>query len=229
MKVTNKTVDVLVDGGAASAGPPLGPALGPLGVNTGQVVAEINEKTKDFKGMKIPVKVIVDDATRSFEVKVGSPPTSALIKKELGIEKGTKDASPVGNLSFAQLLKIASAKKDSLLAKDIKPAVKEVVGVCQSVGVTVEGRKAKELTKEIDSGVFDDVISGKTDVIPERGFIEEEEELVIMTEEEAEKEAGIIKEEKVEAAPEKEAAPSEEKTAEKKKGKERPEEKKKGK
>ncbi len=82
------TIPALVEGGKASAGPPLGPALGPLGVNINQIIAAINEQTKEFKGITVPVKVIVDKDTKQFEVAIGSPPVSALIKKELGIEKG---------------------------------------------------------------------------------------------------------------------------------------------
>ncbi|HDJ50955.1 MAG TPA: 50S ribosomal protein L11, partial [Thermoprotei archaeon] len=81
-----QVIEVLVEGGKATPGPPLGPALGPLGVNVAQVVKAINEATKEFEGMKVPVKVIVDVATRQFEIEVGLPPTSALILKELGIE-----------------------------------------------------------------------------------------------------------------------------------------------
>ena len=82
------TVEALVDGGRASAGPPLGPALGPKGVNIGQVIAKINEKTKAFEGMKVPVKVLIND-DKTFDIKVGTPPMSALIKGELGVEPTT--------------------------------------------------------------------------------------------------------------------------------------------
>ena len=73
------TINGLIEGGKATSGPPFGPALGPLGVNIAGIVAEINTKTKDFEGMKIPVKVIVDTSTKKFRVEVGSPSTSALI------------------------------------------------------------------------------------------------------------------------------------------------------
>jgi len=185
--VSKKEVDSLIDGGNASAGPPLGPSLGMLGVNAGQVIAAINEKTKDFEGMKVPVKIIVDEGTKEFDIKVGSPPTSALIKKELGIEKGTGDASTVGNMTFQQLIKISKNKQDSLLANDLKAAVKEVVGVCQTMGITVEGRKSKELTQEISEGLWDDVISGKTEALPDRVHEEEfkvDEDLKLVVEEE---------------------------------------------
>ncbi|MEA3255873.1 MAG: 50S ribosomal protein L11 [Candidatus Altiarchaeota archaeon] len=154
--MAKETIGTMVEAGNASAGPPLGPALGPTGININEVINSINEKTSDFTGMKIPVKVIIDTETKNFEIKVGSPPTSALIKKELGLEKGTQDGTPVGNLGFDQLIKIVNMKKDSLLANDIKGAVKEVAGSCLSLGVTIEDMSAKDFTSELDSGKFND-------------------------------------------------------------------------
>ena len=155
-----EVIEALVDGGKATAGPPLGPALGPLGVNIMEVVKAINEKTKAFQGMKVPVKVVVDPNTKSFEISVGTPPTSALIKKELGLEKGSGDArkTKVGNLTMEQVKKIADMKKDSLLGKDMKSRAKEIIGTCQSMGVTVEGKNPKDILKEIDEGKYDDVL-----------------------------------------------------------------------
>lgn len=151
-----ESIDILVDGGAATGGPPLGPALGPTGINVKNVVDEINKKTADYMGMKVPVKILIDGPTKTFEVKVGSPPTSALIKKEIGIEKGTKDNSVVGDISFDKVVEIAKKKRDSLLAKDLKGAVKEVVGVCKTLGVNIEGMPPKEVNVSIDSGSYDD-------------------------------------------------------------------------
>ena len=155
-------ISALVDGGEASAGPPLGPSLGPLGVDIGAVVKAINEKTKDFKGMKVPVKVLVDSETKEFEVEVGSPPMSALIKKELGIEKGSSSPGEeaAGDLSMEKALKLARMKKEDLLASDLKAAVKEVLGTCNSMGITVEGKPAKAVQQEIESGTFDELLKG---------------------------------------------------------------------
>ncbi len=72
-------VEALVEGGKASAAPPLGSSLGPLKVNIGLVVSQINDKTKDFKGMKVPVKVIVDLDSKEFTIEIGTPPASQLI------------------------------------------------------------------------------------------------------------------------------------------------------
>ena len=149
-------IKLLVEGGKASPGPPLGPALGPLGVNIGQVVAMINEKTAQFEGMKVPVTVVVDK-DKKFEIEVGSPPVSALIKKELGAEKGAKTPGKevVGNLSFSQVLKIARMKLGGSLAGNLKKAVKEVLGTCVSVGVTVDGKDPREVQREVDEGKRD--------------------------------------------------------------------------
>jgi len=154
------TVQALVDGGKATLGAPLGPALGPLGVNIGQIVAAINEKTKSFEGLKMPVKVIVDKETKQFEIEVGTPPSSALIKKEIGVEKGAKAKGEViGNLTMQQVVKVAKMKESVSLAKGMKSAVNEVLGTCVSMGVTCEGKSAKEVIKEVNEGKHDKLLS----------------------------------------------------------------------
>ncbi len=154
-------IEALVEGGKATAGPPLGPALGPLKINIGEVVKAINEKTKSFAGMQVPVKVIVDSATKKFRLEVGVPPTSALIKKELGLEKGGKDQKEkVGNLTIDQAVKVAKMKIDAMLSSDLKSAVKEVIGTALSMGITVEGKDPREIQKEISEGKWDEKLSG---------------------------------------------------------------------
>ncbi|UZE92284.1 MAG: 50S ribosomal protein L11 [Methanosarcinales archaeon] len=155
-----EVIQVLVPGGQANPGPPLGPALGPLGVNIKQIVDEINEKTKAFNGMQVPVKVIVD-AQKNVSIEVGTPPTSALIMQELAISKGsgTPGVDFVGDLSMDATVKIAKMKMDSMLAPTLKNAVKEVIGTCVSIGVTVEGKKVKEILKDIAEGKYDNVLS----------------------------------------------------------------------
>jgi len=153
-------INVLVEAGKATASAPLGPALGPMGVNIGDVVAKINEKTKQFAGVKIPVKVIVDSGNKSFEIKVGSLPTSALIKKEISLKKGASNpkTEQVGNLTIEQVKKLAEMKIDGSMATSLKAVVKEVVGACHSMGVTIEGKKAGEMQKEIAEGKYDLVL-----------------------------------------------------------------------
>jgi large subunit ribosomal protein L11 len=152
-----ETVEALVEGGKASAGPPLGPALGPLGVNIMQIINTINDKTKQFDGMKVPVKVIVNPKTKDFEIEVGTPPASSLIFKELGLEKGSGSAGThkIGDLTIDQAIKVAKMKYDNLLGKELKQKTKEVIGTCVSIGVTVEGKKPQEIQKAINEGEFD--------------------------------------------------------------------------
>ncbi|RLI78087.1 50S ribosomal protein L11 [Archaeoglobales archaeon] len=151
-----QVVEVLVPGGKASPGPPLGPAIGPLGLNVKDVVDRINEATKDFDGLAVPVKIIVKE-DRSFDIEVGIPPTSALIKRELGLEKGSSKTGKefVGDLTMEQVIKIARMKRSETLSMSLKAAVKEVLGTCVSMGVTVEGKKPKDVQKEIDDGTID--------------------------------------------------------------------------
>lgn len=150
-------IKALVDGGKASAGPPLGPALGPLGVNIMQIINSINNKTKQFEGMKVPVVIIIDPKTKNFEIEVGTPPASSLIFKELGVEKGSGSAGShkIGNLTVDQAIKIAKMKYDNLLGKELKQKTKEIIGTCVSTGVTVEGKKPQVIQKAIDDGAYD--------------------------------------------------------------------------
>jgi len=178
IKISKKTVESLIEGGKATAAPPLGPALGPTGVNIGQVVAEINKKTADMKGMQVPVKVTVDDETKEFSIEIGTPPAAALIKKEAGIAKGASNplTEKVADLVIEQIIKVAKMKEDALLGKDLKMKVKEIVGTCQSMGMLVEGMPAQDALKAIDEGKFDEKISsGKTELSDEEKQRLEEE------------------------------------------------------
>jgi len=168
--MATETIEVLVEGGKATAAPPLGPALGPLGVNIGEVVGAINEKTKVFAGMKVPVSVIVESDTKKFEITVGTPPASALIKKEAGVEKGAGNplADKVADILIEQVIKIAKMKEDNLLGKGLKEKVKEIVGTCNSMGILVEGKPGVESIVDIANGKFDEEIkSEKTELTAE--------------------------------------------------------------
>jgi large subunit ribosomal protein L11 len=152
-----KVIKALIGGGQATAGPPLGPALGPLGVNVLAIVNKINEVTKQYAGMKVPVQITVDAETKEFEVSVGTPTTSALIVSELGLQKGSgaPKTEKIGNLSMQQAVKIAKIKHSEILARNLKSAVKEILGSCVSMGVTVEEKDPREVQNEIDEGKHD--------------------------------------------------------------------------
>jgi large subunit ribosomal protein L11 len=156
-----KIIDLLVSGGQATAGPPLGPALGPLGLNILSVVNKINELTKDYSGMRVPVKISADPEDKSFEVTVGTPTTSALIVSELNIEKGsgTPNTEKVGDLTMDQVVRIAKIKLPQLLAQNLRNGTKEILGTCASMGVTVDGKDPRELQKEIDVGNYSEIFS----------------------------------------------------------------------
>ncbi len=168
--MASQTVESLIEGGKASAAPPLGPALGPLGVNIGKVVAEINKATEAFKGMKVPVKVTVDTDTKEFSISIGTPPAAQLIKTEAGLDKasGKPSTEHVADLAIEQVIKIAAMKQNSLLGKDLKSRVKEIIGTCNSMGVKVEGVHAAKAIARVDAGEFDkEILSGKTELTAE--------------------------------------------------------------
>ncbi len=149
-------ISALIEGGKATAGAPLGPALGPLGVNIGKIVSEINEKTKGYAGMKVPVTIEVDKQ-KNISITVGSPPMSALIVKELKAEKGgaNQRTDAVGNLSMGQVKKLAEMKLEALTSTDLYSASREVIGTCNSMAVTIEGKRAKEVQQEFRDGKWD--------------------------------------------------------------------------
>jgi large subunit ribosomal protein L11 len=201
-----KTVEALVDGGKATPAPPLGPSLSVFKVNIGKIIQDINDKTKSYEGMKVPVKIIVDEQTKEYKIEIGTPPVSSLIRKELGlkiigeekkkeaaavlaeeVKEGKKEektepvkeeATPkegetpvvpteekveekkvrviVGDLTIDQCIKIMKMKRDSLLAKDTRKALKEIVSSVVSMPLTVEGKNPKEVLKDIDDGKYDD-------------------------------------------------------------------------
>ncbi len=144
--MADQTVDIVIEGGKASAAPPLGPALGPMGVNIQEVVDSINEKTRELGGVKVPVKVIINPATKKFRLEIGTPPASALILKELGLQKGsgTSGTGRIGNLTIVQAKKISKAK----FGTDDAEHVNQIKGTCRSMGITVgEGEVSEEELK----------------------------------------------------------------------------------
>lgn len=150
-------ISTLVTGGEASAGPPLGPALGPMGVNIMQVINAINEKTKDFAGMKVPVTVTVDSDTKKWEIDIGIPSAAALILKEAGIQKGsgTSGTDWVADIKMESVVKVAQTKLESSYATSLKSVAKTIIGTCVPLGIKIEGKTPKEITAEINAGKWD--------------------------------------------------------------------------
>ena len=176
--MAKQVVETMIEGGKASAAPPLGPALGPTGLNIGQVITEINKKTADLKGMQVPVKVIIDTTSKTFTIEVGTPPTAALIKKEAGIEKGAANplTEKMADLLIQQVIKVAKMKEDALLGKGLKNKMKEVIGTCQSMGILVEGMSAQDALKAMEEGVLEEEsTSGMTELTAEQKAKVEEE------------------------------------------------------
>lgn len=155
-----KKLRFLVPAGKATPGPPIGPALGPTGVKTPQVVQKINELTKQYEGMSVTVDVIIDLETKDFRVEVMEPSISSLILRKVGAEKGsaTPHTNKVGNVDFDYVVELAKSRMRTMNTTSLKAAVKTVLGICRSVGVTVDGEDPKELIRRVDSGEFDQKI-----------------------------------------------------------------------
>jgi large subunit ribosomal protein L11 len=154
------TIEVLVPGGEADPGPPLGPELGPTPVDVQAVVGEINDRTEAFDGTEVPVTVEYDD-DGAFEIEVGVPPTAALVKDEAGFETGSGEPQTnfVADLSVDQVKQIAEQKQSDLLAYDTPNAAKEVAGTCVSLGVTIDGEDARTFDDRVDAGEYDETLA----------------------------------------------------------------------
>ncbi len=164
-------VKLLAEGGSMKPGPALSQKLGPAGVPVNNVIQKVNEATKNFAGMKVPVELDIDLNTKEIKVTVFSPPVSELLKKELGIEKGSglQKKINIANISIEQVISVAKTKLPNLLCKDLKSAVKTVIGSCVSLGILVENKPAVEIISEIDEGKYDKEINEeKIEVSPEK-------------------------------------------------------------
>lgn len=150
-------IKLIVDGGAMKPGPTIAQQLGPMGINIGKVIEDVNKATVNFKGVKVPVELNVDAKTKKYEIKVSSPPTAELIKKELGLEKGSGEAGKlkVGNIAIEQIISIAKTKMPNMLARNMKNAVKLVLGSCVSLGVLAENKSPVEAIREVNQGIYD--------------------------------------------------------------------------
>lgn len=162
---------LLVDAGDMKPNPAISQKIGPLGLNLGKIIQDINKATAEFKGIKVPVALDIDTKTKNFKVEVSTPPTSELLKKEFGLEKGSGEPNNVkiANAAIEQVIAIAKTKQQAMLTDDFKKAVKNVLGTCVSLGILVENKNAKEISKEVDDGKYDESIKQqKTQVSPEK-------------------------------------------------------------
>ena len=159
-------VKLIVEGGDLKPGPAVSQQLGPMGINLGKVISDVNSATAGFKGVKVPIELDVDPKTKDFSIEVFSPPMSELIKKERKIDKGSGTPGTVksGNITFEALLGIAKTKLPNLLARDLKAAVKLAIGSCVSLGILIDNKDAKEIMPEVDSGKYDKEIEGEITV-----------------------------------------------------------------
>jgi len=159
-------IKLLIDGGDMKPGPAVAQQLGPMGVNIGKVISDINTATKDFKGVKVPVELDINEKTKTFAVRVSSPPTSELLKKELKLEKGTADHknSIVGNAAIEDIIKVTKIKYPNMLEKNLKNAVKSVLGTSKSIGILVENKDPSEVVAEVASGKYDKEINSELTV-----------------------------------------------------------------
>ncbi|MFA6432767.1 MAG: 50S ribosomal protein L11 [Candidatus Paceibacterota bacterium] len=138
-KKITKTVKVIAPAGKATPAPPLGPTLGQAGVNIGDFTKKFNEATKNMMGDMIPVVITVYE-DRTYDFKLKTPPTSSLILKAIGKEKGSgkPNTAKVGTMTKAQLKEVATKKLPDLNTDDVEQAMKVVAGTARQMGVEIK-------------------------------------------------------------------------------------------
>ena len=164
-------IKLLVDGGEMKPGPALSQKLGPLGINMGKVISEVNKATADFKGMKVPALLDIDTKTKDFTIKVSTPPAAELLKKEFNLGKGSQQPHKIkmANAALEQIIKIAKTKQNDMLVNSLRGAVHSVIGSCVSLGILVESKDPKEVLEEIDQGKWNEIINkGSEEASPEK-------------------------------------------------------------
>ncbi len=142
------TIKVVVEGGKATPAPPLGPQITMLGLKTPEVVKKINDQTKNFEGMKVPVEITVDKATKEYSLNVLMPSVAQLLIKAAKVAKGFGDRKESASVSFEDVKKIALDHAKYSLAKTEAALVNEVLGTCVSLGFTVDGKNPREFIKK---------------------------------------------------------------------------------
>ena len=156
-------IKLLIEGANMKPSPAIAQQLGPIGLNINKIILDVNNLTKNFKGMKIPIELDINDKTKEIKIKTSLPPTAELLKKELGIELGSADHKnvKVANASIEDIIKIVKIKYSEMLEKDLKNAVKSILGTCLSLGVLVENENPKNIIEEVNQGKFDNEINNE--------------------------------------------------------------------
>lgn len=160
-------IKLLVEGGKMTPTPAIAQQLGPMGINIGQVISDVNSKTGDFKGINVPVILKVDNKTKNYTIEVLSPPTSELLKKELGITKasGNRIQIQVGNIAMERIIFVAKQKHVNMLSRSLLASIKSVLGTCQAMGVLVDNKEVKEILRDIRDGKYDAMIKAEKIVV----------------------------------------------------------------
>ena len=149
-------INLIVDAGKANLGH-LSSKISSLGFNVAEIQKEINEKTKEFSGLKVNVTLILDKENKKHEIKVKAPSVAELVKKEFGVEllkiseeDKQKGKTVIGNLTIEQVKKIAKIKAEEIGEKDLKKVLKMVIGSINTLqGVLIEGKRPKDILKEL--------------------------------------------------------------------------------
>ncbi|MFH1823382.1 MAG: 50S ribosomal protein L11 [archaeon] len=164
-------IKLLIIGGDMKPNASVSQKLGPLGLNMGKIIADANKATTEFKGIRVPIVLDITTSTKQVKVEVLTPPTSELIKKEIGVTKGSGQPNnlKIANLPLETIIKVAKIKEKNMITNNLNSAVNSVLGTCVTLGVLVESKDAREVIEDVTNGKYNDLISqGKEEASEEK-------------------------------------------------------------
>ncbi len=156
-----RVVNVKVRGGQAKPEPPISDLASKYGLDVNKLVEEINRLTERYKEFEVQVKIIIDEETKEYELEIKPPTTTELLLHAVGAKEPSGDPmhQKIGDLPFEKIVEIAIMKKPGLNAKTLKAAVKSIIGSARSIGITIDGKDGKQVTREVEDGVYDAVLA----------------------------------------------------------------------
>lgn len=159
--MAKRVINVPLQGGKFAPNPQFQEVIKGAGLDPNAVSQRVQEALEKYAGLPVSkVELEVDELTKEFSVLVKLPPIGDLLLKLLGKDTGAHDASKetIGDMSIDTAVRIAVAKYPELKSRSLKSAVKQVLSTCKAMGITVNGKPAAEVIKEVDAGVYDNII-----------------------------------------------------------------------
>ncbi len=155
-----RVITIKTRGGKLAENPQLD-QLEKIGLNIEELIEKINKKTEIYKDFDITVRIVVDEDTKEYDIEIKPPSTTSILLSKVGAREPSGDPAhkKIGDLSMEDIIEVALMKKPVLNTKSLRSAVKVIIGSARSIGITIEGKDGKQVTREVDEGLYDEIIA----------------------------------------------------------------------